>query len=65
MHVAEAEDAQNKCQEHERRSQQERDRDPEPIEHEAAEVCQPVAMTDQELESWEPQALIPEPVEQS
>jgi segregation and condensation protein B len=36
-----------------------------PIEHEAAEVCQPVAMTDQELESWEPQALIPEPVEQS
>jgi hypothetical protein len=35
------------------------------MEQEAAEVSQPVAMTDQELESWEPQALIPEPVEQS
>jgi segregation and condensation protein B len=36
-----------------------------PMEQEAAEVSPPVAMTDQELESWEPQALIPEPVEQS
>ena len=36
-----------------------------PMEQETVEVSQPVAMTDQELESWEPQALIPEPVEQS
>jgi segregation and condensation protein B len=36
-----------------------------PMEQEAAEVSQPVAATDQELEPWDPQALIPEPVEQS
>jgi segregation and condensation protein B len=36
-----------------------------PMEQEAAELSRPVAMTDQELESWDPQALIPEPVEQS
>ncbi len=32
---------------------------------EAVDEVQPVSMTEQELGSWEPQALIPEPVEQS
>jgi segregation and condensation protein B len=36
-----------------------------PMEQEVAEVSQPVAMTDQELEAWEPRAFMPEAVEQT